>query len=100
MFYMTFFKLKKDIESIIDLGVTHRYLSSLKGISTLHVQVLQRVFAKFGDSYILLDVYNVSEKLKLAHAHYKASIMRLSLCSRPQLPPIVPTRSSHSFIKG
>jgi hypothetical protein len=27
-------------------------------------------FAKFGDSYILLDVYNIFEKLELAHAHY------------------------------
>jgi hypothetical protein len=96
MFYMTFFKLKKDIESIIDLGVTHRYLSSLKGISTLHVQVLQRVFAKFGDSYTLLDVYNISKKLELAHAHNEVKTMRLPSCSRPQPPLVVPTKSSHS----
>jgi hypothetical protein len=32
-------------------------------------------FAKFRDLYTLLDVYNISEKLELAHAHYGASIM-------------------------
>jgi hypothetical protein len=32
------------------------------------------IFAEFGDSYTLLDVYNISKKLKLAHAHYEASI--------------------------
>jgi hypothetical protein len=46
----------------------------LEGTPTFHAQVLQWVFAKFGDSYTLLDVYNISEKLELAHAHYEASI--------------------------
>jgi hypothetical protein len=40
-------------------------------------------FAKFGDSYILLDVYNISEKLELAHAHYEARTMRPPSHSRP-----------------
>jgi len=62
----------------------------------LHAQVLQRVFAKFGDSYTLLDVYNISEKLELAHAHYEASTMRPPSRSRPQPTPAPPTRSSHS----
>jgi hypothetical protein len=57
---------------------------------------LQQVFAKFRDSYILLDVYNIFEKLELAHAHYKANIMRLPSHSRPQLPLVAPTKSSHS----
>jgi hypothetical protein len=33
-------------------------------------------FAEFGDSYTLLDVYNISEKLELAHTHYEANTMR------------------------
>ncbi len=37
--------------------------------------MLQQVFAKFGDSYILLDVYNISKKLELVHAHYEVNIM-------------------------
>jgi hypothetical protein len=41
---------------------------------TFHAQVLQRVFVDFGDSYTLLDVYNIFEKLELAHAHYEAFI--------------------------
>jgi hypothetical protein len=55
--------------------------------------------AKFGDSYILLDVYNIFEKLELANAHYEANTMRLPSRSRPQPPPIAPTRSSHSSSK-
>ncbi len=39
-------------------------------------------FAKFKDSYILLDVYNIYEKLELAHAHYEANTMRPPSCSR------------------
>jgi hypothetical protein len=58
------------------MEAAHRYLRSLEGTSTLHVQVLQQVFTKFGDSYTLLDVYNISKKLELAHAHYEANIMR------------------------
>jgi hypothetical protein len=46
----------------------------LENTLTLHAQVLQRVFIEFGDSYTLLDVYNISEKLELAHAHYEAFI--------------------------
>jgi hypothetical protein len=53
-------------------------------------------FAKFGDSHTLLDMYNISEKLELAHAHYEANTMRLSSRLRPQPPPAPPTRSSHS----
>jgi hypothetical protein len=74
MLYRRLFKLKEDTQSITDLEAAHRYLRSLEGTPTLHAQVLQRVFAEFGDSYTLLDVYNISEKLELAHAHYEASI--------------------------
>jgi len=73
------------------LKVVHRYLYSLEGTPTLHVQVLQWVFAEFGDSYTLLDVYKISEKLELAHAHYKASTMRPPSCSRPHPPLVAPT---------
>jgi hypothetical protein len=40
-------------------------------------------FVKFGDSYILLDVYNIYEKLELAHAHYEANTMKPPSHSRP-----------------
>ncbi len=53
-------------------------------------------FAEFGDLYTLLDVYNISEKLELVHAHYKASTMRLPLCLRPEPPLAALTKSSHS----
>ncbi len=53
-------------------------------------------FAKFGNSYTLLDVYNISEKLELVHAHYKASIMKPPSCSRPWPSLVTLTRSSHS----
>ncbi len=76
------------------MEAAHRYLRSLEGTPTLHAQVLQRVFAEFGDSYTLLDVYNISEKLELAHAHYEASTMRPPSRSRPQPPLVAPTRSS------
>jgi len=76
MLYKRLFKLEKDTQSIIDLETTHQYFCSLKGNPTLHAQVLQRVFVEFEDSYILLDVYNIYEKLELAHAHYEASTMR------------------------
>jgi hypothetical protein len=59
------------------------------------VQVLQQVFAEFGDSYTLLDVYNISEKLELTYPLYEANIMRAPSHSRPQPPPATPTRSSH-----
>jgi len=96
MLYKRLLKLKEDTQSIIDLEAPHRYLRSLEGTPTLHTHVLQRVFAEFGDSYILLDVYNISGKLELAHAHYEASTMRPPSCSRPQPTPAAPTRSSHS----
>jgi hypothetical protein len=83
MFYRKLLKLKDDTLSITDLEATHWYLRSLEGTPTLHAQVLQRVFAKFGDLYTLLDVYNISKKLELAHAHYEASIMRPPSLSRP-----------------
>ncbi|CAM6062936.1 unnamed protein product [Sphagnum tenellum] len=96
MLYRRLLKLKEDTQSITDLEAAHRYLCSLEGTPTLHAQVFQRVFAEFGDSYTLLDVYNISEKLELAHAHYEANTMRPPSRSRPQLPPATPTRSTHS----
>ncbi len=96
MLYRRLFKFKEDTQSIIDLEAAHLYLRSLEGTPTLHAQVLQRVFAEFGDSYTLLDVYNISEKLELAHAHYEASTMRPPSRSRPQPTLATPTRSSHS----
>jgi len=42
-------------------------------------------------------VYNIFEKLELAHAHYEANTMRPPSHSRPQPPLAAPTRSSHSF---
>jgi hypothetical protein len=95
MFYMRLFKFKEDIQNITDLAAAHRYLRSLEGTLTLHAQVLQRVSVEFGDLYILLHVYNISEKLELAHAHYEASTMRSPSHSRPQLPLAGSTRSSH-----
>jgi DNA integrity scanning protein DisA with diadenylate cyclase activity len=83
MLYRRLFKLKEDTQSIIDLDVTHRYFRLLEGVPTLHAKVLQRVFVEFGDSYILLDVYNISKKLELAHAHYEASTMRPPSHSKP-----------------
>jgi hypothetical protein len=83
MLYRRLVKLKEDTQSITDLEAAHRYLHSLEGTPILHAQVLQRVFTKFGDSYTLLDVYNISKKLELAHAHYEDSIMKPSSHSRP-----------------
>jgi hypothetical protein len=99
MLYRRLLKLKEDTQSIIDLEAAHRYLRSLEGTPKLHAQVLQRVFTEFGDSYTLLDVYNISEKLELAHAHYEASTMRPLSRSRPQPTPVAPTRSSHFSLK-
>jgi len=96
MLYRRLLKLKEDTQSIIDLEATHRYLRSLEGTPTLHTQVLQRVFAEFRDSYTLLDVYNTSEKLELAHAHYQTNTMRPPSRSRPQPTQAAPTRSLHS----
>jgi hypothetical protein len=100
MLYRRLLKLKEDTQSITDLETTHQYLHSLEGTPTLHAQVLQRVFVEFGDSYTLLDMYNISEKLELAHAHHEAGIMRPPSRSRPQPPPVVPTRSSHSSLRA
>ncbi len=44
-------------------------------------------------------MYNISKKLELAHAHYEASIIRPPSHSRPQPPPIAPTKSSHSSLR-
>ncbi len=96
MFYRRFLKLKEDTQSITDLEVAHQYLRSLVSIPTFQAQVLQRVFEEFGDSYTLLDVYNISEKLELVHAHYETSTMRPPSRSRPQPTLTAPTRSSHS----
>jgi hypothetical protein len=49
MFYRRLLKLKEDTQSITDLEAAHRYLRSLEGTPTLHAQVLQRIFAEFGD---------------------------------------------------
>jgi hypothetical protein len=83
MLYKRLLKLKEDTKSIIDLEVARWYFRSLKSTPTFHAQVLQWVFAKFGDSYILLDVYNISKKLEIVHTHYEASTMRPPSCSRP-----------------
>ncbi len=96
MLFKRFFKLKEDNQSIIDLKFAHRYLHSLESTPTFHSQVLQQVFAKFGNLYTLLDVYNIFEKLELVHAHYEISTMRPPSWSRPQPPPTMLTISSHS----
>jgi hypothetical protein len=72
----------------------------LEGISTFHANVLQWVFVEFGDLYTLLDVYNIFEKLELAHAHYEASTMKLPSRSRLQPSLVAPTKSSHSFSRA
>ncbi len=100
MLYRKFLKLKQDIQSIIDLKAAHRYFRSLESTSTFHAQVLQQVFVEFRNSYTLLDVYNISKKLELAHTHYEASTMKPLSHSRPQPPLVVPTKSSHSFSKA
>jgi len=40
-------------------------------------------FAKFGEKYTLLNVYNIFEKLELAYAHYENRTMKPPSCSRP-----------------
>ncbi len=99
MLYRKLLKLKEDTQNIIDLEAAHWYLRSLKGTLTLHVQVLQQVFAEFGDSYTLLDVYNIFEKLELTHAHYEANTMGPPSCSKPQPPLIAPTKLSHFSLR-
>jgi hypothetical protein len=49
MLYMRLLKLKEDTQNITKVEVTHWYLGSLEGTPTFHAQVLQQVFAKFGD---------------------------------------------------
>jgi intein/homing endonuclease len=83
MLYKRLLKLKEDTQSITDFEVAHRYSHSLESILTLHAQVLQWVFAEFGVSYTLLDVYNNFEKLELVHAHYEISTIRPPSHSRP-----------------
>jgi hypothetical protein len=83
MLYKRLFKIKDDTQSITDLETTHQYLRSLESTQTFHAQVLQRIFVEFRNSYILLDVYNISKKLKLAHAHYEVIIMRPLSCLKP-----------------
>ncbi len=100
MLYKRLLKVKEDTHSITDLEVAHQYLRLLESTPTFHAKVLQRVFAKFGKSYTLLDVYNIFEKLELAHAHYEASTMRPPSRSRPRPPPTTPTTSSHSSSKA
>ncbi len=41
-------------------------------------------------------MYNISEKLELAHAHYEASTMKPPSRSRLHLPLVALTKSSHS----
>ncbi len=55
-----------------------------------------RFFAEFRDLYTLLDVYNISEKLELAHAHYEANTMKPPSRSRPHPLIAALTESSHS----
>jgi hypothetical protein len=100
MLYRRLLKLKENTQSIADLEVAHRYLRSLEGTSTLHAQVLQWVFAEFRDSYILLYVYNISEKLELAHAHYDANTMKPPSHLRLKPSPTMLTKPSHSFSKA
>ncbi len=72
----------------------------MEGTLTLCVGFTKGFFAEFGDSSILLDVYNISEKLELAHAHYEANTMRPPSRSRLQPPLAAPTKSSHSFSRA
>jgi hypothetical protein len=97
MLYRRLLKLKEDTYNIINLEAAHQYLCSLEGIPRLHAHVLQWVFVEFGDSYTLLDVYNIFEKLNLVHAHYEANTIRPPSRSRPKPPRAMPTKSSHYF---
>jgi hypothetical protein len=44
-------------------------------------------------------MYNIFKNLELAHAHYETNIMKPPSHSRPQPPPVAPTKSSHSSSK-
>jgi hypothetical protein len=100
MLYMRLLKLKEDTQSIINLEVAHSYFRLLEGTPTFHAHVLQQVFVEFENSYILLDVYNIYEKLELAHAKYETNTMRPQSRLRPQPPLVALTRSSHSSSKA
>jgi hypothetical protein len=52
MIYMRVLKFKNDAQNITDLETAHWYLRSFENTPTLHAQVLQRFFAKFGNLYI------------------------------------------------
>jgi hypothetical protein len=45
---------------------------------------------------VMIDVYNISKKLELVHAHYEANTMRPPSRFKSQPPPAASTRSSHS----
>jgi hypothetical protein len=77
MFNNRFLKLKEDTQNIIHVEAANWYLCLLEGTLTFHAQVLEEVFAEFRDSYILLDVYNISEKMELTHAHYEGVLWGL-----------------------
>jgi uncharacterized protein (DUF2132 family) len=49
MLYMKLLKIKEDTQSTIDLEIAHRYLHSLECTPTFHAEVLQQVFAEFGE---------------------------------------------------
>jgi hypothetical protein len=100
MVYRRLLKLKENIRNITHLEAAYRYLRSLEGTPTFHAHVLQQVFIEFGDSYTLLNVYNIFEILELAHAHYEANTMRPPSHRKPQPPPTAPTRSSHSSLRA
>jgi hypothetical protein len=83
MLYRRLLKLKEDTHNIRNLETAHRYLQLLESTLTLHTQVLQQIFVEFRNSYTLLNVYNIFEKLKLTHAHYEASTMEPPSHLRP-----------------
>jgi hypothetical protein len=95
MLYMRLFKLKEDTQSITDLETAHWYLRSLEVLQHSMHRFCNEFFVEFRDSYTLLDVYNISEKLELTHAHYEASTMRPPSRSRPQPTRAMLIRSSH-----
>jgi len=97
MLYTRLLKLKEDTWNIIVMEASHWDLHLLEGIFHSLRRFCNGFFAKFGDSYTLLDVYNNFEKLELTHAHYEASTMRPPSRSRPQPPRAALTRSSYFF---
>ncbi len=97
MFYKRLLKLKEDTQSITTQKLPIGIFVHWKVLRHSMHRFYNGFFIKFGDLYTLRDVYNISEKLELANAHYEASTMRPPSCSRPQPPPVVRTRSSHSL---